>query len=113
MEPYPNHIDFPQFSNSSGTIAKPTGIYSSKDLDFSRPMAFACKTFYTAGRARCQSNLGNAPYTGRASVFLAREKLKLLVPLESEHVIAVTDLAADLGGPPHDGSNRRHVDYVK
>ncbi len=54
---YPNHIDFPQFAPSSangtasGTTPKPTGTYSSKDLDFSRTMAFACRTFYTAGRA--------------------------------------------------------------
>ncbi|MBP5463942.1 MAG: hypothetical protein J6Y13_02055 [Treponema sp.] len=78
---YPNHIDFPQFEkgndrngspdgnngntrdsargnkqdssqdNARSPEAKPTGIYSSKDLDFSRSMAFACRTFYTAGRA--------------------------------------------------------------
>ncbi len=76
---YPNHIDFPQFEQTKTTPpladsgksspfgqgsgrdtprnstrapeAKPTGIYSSKDLDFSRSMAFACRTFYTAGRA--------------------------------------------------------------
>lgn len=50
---YPNHIDFPQFNQdgSRGVEGKPTGIYSSKDLDFSRSMAFACRTFYTAGRA--------------------------------------------------------------
>lgn len=38
-------------SETKMTEAKPTGIYSSKDLDFSRSMAFACRTFYTAGRA--------------------------------------------------------------
>ncbi len=50
---YPNHIDFPQFEQGGprGADAKPTGTYSSKDLDFSRSMAFACRTFYTAGRA--------------------------------------------------------------
>lgn len=46
---YPNHILFPQFE--SGERAKSTGIYSSKDLDFSKGMAFACRTFYTEGRA--------------------------------------------------------------
>lgn len=46
---YPNHINFPQFQNS-GT-PRPTGIYSSKDIDFSRGIAFACRTFYTCGRA--------------------------------------------------------------
>ena len=46
---YPNHIDFPQFE----TVSMPagTGIYSTKDLDFSCGMAFACRTFYTSGRA--------------------------------------------------------------
>lgn len=47
---YPNHIDFSQLEDRN-LIARPTGIYSSKDLDFSRDMAFACKTFYSAGRA--------------------------------------------------------------
>ena len=46
---YPNHIDFPQFEQKSSP--KPTAVYSSKDLDFSCGMAFACRTFYTAGRA--------------------------------------------------------------
>lgn len=49
---YPNHITFAQLSNIKHfSPPKPTGIYSSKDLDFSRGMAFACKTFYSAGRA--------------------------------------------------------------
>lgn len=48
---YPNHIDFPQLEEKPYCDPKPTGIYSSKDLDFSRGMAFACKTFYSAGRA--------------------------------------------------------------
>lgn len=47
---YPNHIDFPQLEDFS-LQAKSTGIYSSKDLDFSQGIAFACKTFYSAGRA--------------------------------------------------------------
>lgn len=46
---YPNHIDFPQFSLDA--MPSGTGIYSSKDLDFSHGMAFACRTFYTCGRA--------------------------------------------------------------
>lgn len=48
---YPNHIDFPQLEEKLYREPKPTGIYSSKDLDFSRGMAFACKTFYSEGRA--------------------------------------------------------------
>ncbi len=47
---YPNHIDFPQFDKGAAA-PKPTGVYSSKDMDFSRTMAFACRTFYTEGRA--------------------------------------------------------------
>lgn len=73
---YPNHIDFVQLeakllgddsnvsneneiakknttisSSNSTLIVKPTGIYSSKDLEFSRDCAFACEVFYSAGRA--------------------------------------------------------------
>lgn len=49
---YPNHISFDQLSDLKHySEPKSTGIYSSKDLDFSRGMAFACKTFYSAGRA--------------------------------------------------------------
>ncbi len=49
---YPNHINFDQLADIKNySDPKPTGIYSSKDLDFSRGMAFACKTFYSAGRA--------------------------------------------------------------
>ncbi|MCR5761819.1 MAG: hypothetical protein K6G00_00375 [Treponema sp.] len=46
---YPNHIDFPQFAFN--LMPSGTGIYSSKDLDFSCGMAFACRSFYTCGRA--------------------------------------------------------------
>ncbi|MBP5576700.1 MAG: hypothetical protein J6X67_08085 [Treponema sp.] len=50
---YPNHINFPQFADEAtgGASPKPTGTYSSKDLDFSRGISFACRTFYTCGRA--------------------------------------------------------------
>ena len=47
---YPNHIDFPQLEDGSPQ-PRPTGLYSSRDLDFSQSIAFACKTFYSAGRA--------------------------------------------------------------
>lgn len=46
---YPNHLYFPQLDEACDPA--PTGVYSSKDMDFSRGMAFACRTFYTAGRA--------------------------------------------------------------
>lgn len=48
---YPNHIDFEQLERIPYEDPKPTGIYSSKDMDFSRGMAFACKIFYSQGRA--------------------------------------------------------------
>ncbi len=49
---YPNHIDFEQFADlQKYEDPKSTAVYSSKDLDFSRGMAFACYTFYTCGRA--------------------------------------------------------------
>lgn len=47
---YPNHINFPQFGKDNGSVPG-TGVFSSKDMDFARGMAFACRTFYTAGRA--------------------------------------------------------------
>ncbi len=47
---YPNHIDFPQFDTKEFAPA-PTGTFSSKDLEFAREMAFACKSFYSCGRA--------------------------------------------------------------
>ena len=46
---YPNHIDFPQFEENP--FPKSTGFFSSKDIEFAREMAFACRTFYTCGRA--------------------------------------------------------------
>lgn len=48
---YPNHIDFGRLENDPYSDPSSTGIYSSKDLDFSRGMAFACNTFYSEGRA--------------------------------------------------------------
>lgn len=48
---YPNHINFPQLEVDKYEDPASTGIYSSKDMDFSRGMAFACSTFYTYGRA--------------------------------------------------------------
>jgi len=48
---YPNHIDFMQLEVQSANAARPTGTFSSQDIRFARDTAFACKTFYTAGRA--------------------------------------------------------------
>ncbi len=47
---YPNHIDFPQIENNElGT--KVTGTFSAQDIRYSRDLSFACKTFYSSGRA--------------------------------------------------------------
>ncbi|MCR5218914.1 hypothetical protein [Treponema sp.] len=46
---YPNHIVFPQLDESE--LPPSTAVFSSKDMDFARGIAFACRTFYTAGRA--------------------------------------------------------------
>lgn len=58
---YPNHLDFPQtqktFSencnNESSCELEPktTGIFSAKEIRYARDVSFACKTFYTCGRA--------------------------------------------------------------
>ena len=48
---YPNHIEFEQFEDKEKLFPRSTNIFSSKDMDFARGMAFACRTFYSAGRA--------------------------------------------------------------
>lgn len=48
---YPNHIDFPQTESGAEGSAKATGVFSGADIRFARDIAFACRTFYSAGRA--------------------------------------------------------------
>lgn len=49
---YPNHIDFPQTENAEeGNTAKTTALFSAQDIRYARDISFACRTFYTAGRA--------------------------------------------------------------
>ncbi len=49
---YPNHIDFPQLDKDSGVSQpKPTGTYSPQEISASKEIAFACRIFYTLGRA--------------------------------------------------------------
>lgn len=55
---YPNHIDFPQLeieSDNRETVSflEPTvsGIFSAQDIRYCRDLSFACKTFYSNGRA--------------------------------------------------------------
>ena len=50
VQQYPNHIDFPQ-TESNEYEAKVTGTFSAQDIRYCRETAFACRTFYTAGRA--------------------------------------------------------------
>ena len=46
VQQYPNHIDF-----SEASEAKVTGTFSAQDIRYCRDTAFACRTFYTTGRA--------------------------------------------------------------
>jgi len=49
---YPNHIDFPQTENSDNEqTAQVSGLFSAKDIRYARDVSFACRTFYSAGRA--------------------------------------------------------------
>ncbi|MCQ2592368.1 MAG: hypothetical protein MJ188_06245 [Treponema sp.] len=52
IQQYPNHIDFPQTENSEmEETARISGIFSAKDIRFCRDVGFACRTFYSSGRA--------------------------------------------------------------
>lgn len=59
VQQYPNHIDFPQTetqtdkngSNSFFSEPKVTGLFSAQDIRYARDLAFAIRTFYSAGRA--------------------------------------------------------------
>ena len=49
---YPNHIDFAQTENAEeAQTAAVSGIFSAKDIRYARDVSFACRTFYSAGRA--------------------------------------------------------------
>ncbi|MCI1210065.1 MAG: hypothetical protein LKF96_11540 [Treponema sp.] len=48
---YPNHIDFEQLDRKDFPAARTTGIFSLQDRRHARDIAFACRTFYTFGRA--------------------------------------------------------------
>ncbi|MCR5494731.1 MAG: hypothetical protein K6F15_03760 [Treponema sp.] len=52
VEQYPNHIDFPQIEDAELLqSAKVSGTFSAEDIRYARNIAFACRTFYSAGRA--------------------------------------------------------------
>lgn len=67
---YPNHVDFAQLEGEY-SAPKPTGVFSSKDIDFARGIAFACKVFYTLGRAVPWFNPVLNPLKISPSTFLA------------------------------------------
>ena len=49
---YPNHIDFAQTENAEeAQTASVSGVFSAKDIRYARDVSFACRTFYSAGRA--------------------------------------------------------------
>ena len=51
VDQYPNHLEFPQIMNTELDQPKVTGTFSAADIRYCRDTAFACRTFYTAGRA--------------------------------------------------------------
>ena len=52
LQQYPNHLDFPQTEkNADMTDGHVTGLFSGQDIRYCRDLAFACRTFYTNGRA--------------------------------------------------------------
>ena len=50
VQQYPNHIDFPQ-TESEEYEAKVSGTFSAADIRYCRDTSFACRSFYSAGRA--------------------------------------------------------------
>ena len=52
VQQYPNHIDFPQTMNvEMEKTAGVTQTFSAQDIRYARDVAFACRTFYSSGRA--------------------------------------------------------------
>ncbi len=49
VDQYPNHINFRQLEDRS--VQKGTAVFSSRDMELCRDIAFACQTFYSEGRA--------------------------------------------------------------
>ena len=47
----PNHIDFPQLEADCATPPKPSATFSTQDIRAVKETVYACKTFYSAGRA--------------------------------------------------------------
>ena len=52
VQQYPNHIDFAQTMNTEEEkTARVTGFFSAQDIRYARDVSFACRTFYSSGRA--------------------------------------------------------------
>ena len=52
VQQYPNHIDFAQTMNAEEEkTAHVTGFFSAQDIRYARDVSFACRTFYSSGRA--------------------------------------------------------------
>ena len=52
IDQYPNHISFPQTEDSElSQTARVNQIFSAEDIRMARNISFACRTFYSAGRA--------------------------------------------------------------
>ena len=52
LQQYPNHIDFAQTMNAEEEkTAHVTGTFSAQDIRYARDVSFACRTFYSSGRA--------------------------------------------------------------
>ena len=50
VQQYPNHVDFPQ-TEAAEASPEASGTFSAKDIRYARDIAFAARTFYSAGRA--------------------------------------------------------------
>jgi hypothetical protein len=52
VQQYPNHIDFPQTQSvEAAETSSVSQTFSAKDIRYARDVAFACRTFYSSGRA--------------------------------------------------------------
>ena len=52
VQQYPNHLDFAQTMNAEEEkTAHVTGIFSAQDIRYARDLSFACRSFYSSGRA--------------------------------------------------------------
>ena len=72
LSQFPNHIDFPQTEDVSfASNARASGVFSGGDIRFARNIAFACRTFYSSGRAVPWFNAVLRPLRIKPSKFFA------------------------------------------